>query len=166
MKSPYIERSLPRAILFVLFILLLMGCGVRADAQALQRESSSVVPIANLQPFVGPWVSHAAGLSVAPDGRSDYNERVYQWCGPGVTPPCDSFKGDTIIPGIKEQIQLSRASNATAYGSIISSTIAAHRGANITLVRKPNDTVTLSAQFLTQPRVLCGPKAPADYCGA
>lgn len=159
-----------RMYFILLLALVFVGCmgntyASKSSATAQRNLDTPTVARITFQGLVGPWVSHAAGLTFYADGSADYKERVYSWCGPGVPQPCDSFQGNMIISGDIEHMQFTRMNNGVAYGTVTASTVG-HKGFSVTLTRQANDTVVLSEGTPTITRVLCGPDAPVGTCGA
>ena len=115
--------------------------------------------------FAGTWFGHGRGLIFSSDGRAEYIARAYQWCGPGVSPPCDSFQGNTIISGIKEEMLFTYVAGNTAYG-IITASSAGNAGSTVSLALGAHDTTTLTEGKDLGGILLCGPKAPVAWCGA
>jgi len=150
-------------ILIIAFIVI--GVGVmKAFPLLVFGSSPTKTSSPDFNSFVGAWHAHAASLTFASNGHAQYLARTYQWCGPGVSPPCDSIQGNLIVPGINEQILFIRTSGSSAYGTVLSST-AGDTGQPITLTLRPNNTVMLSDNTI-QSDVLCGPRSPVGYCGA
>jgi hypothetical protein len=154
-----------------LFILLGCGTGVAyaaplpASIQHPQSLSASVASGGDFSKFAGRWVAHGAFMIISRDGEARFGARTYSWCGPQVAQPCDSLVQDQIRDGYNEQLMLSRAEDATAYGMVIFSNdpteqlntaITLTLGPNNTLIYTNNGSITL----------LCGPAAPAGTCGA
>jgi hypothetical protein len=111
-----------------------------------------------LQPFKGEWHFDSALLTVGSNGEATFITRAYQFCKPGILPPCDAWLGNTIIPGIQEKIALTKISGKTAYGIIISSTDNKTQR-QVTLTLQPHDTLKFDGMLL------CGPKGPLGHCG-
>jgi hypothetical protein len=157
-------------ILAVVFLLFLAGCGGGAEGSpggTVNAKGVDVTPIATSPPdfsaFVGTWASHATVLVFQKNGHAQFQARTYQWCTQ-VPPPCDSFQGNTIVPGINEEMIFSRVVDSTAYGSMTASTLG-HVGNAVWIAREPNETVNF-ADNLGVIRALCGPDAPGTICGA
>jgi hypothetical protein len=108
--------------------------------------------------FSGSWYNHGGVLTIKQDGHAHFVSRVYRWCVDGPA-PCDTIDGDTIIPGIQENIVFTREQNNTLYGTVTSSTDHTN-GKMMTATLGSNDTLNLNGE------ALCGPKAPTSYCGA
>lgn len=117
------------------------------------------------QGFVGTWLGHGRVLIFSSDGRANFIARAYQWCGPGVPPPCDSFQGNNIIDGIKEEMLFTYVAGKTAYGTITASSAGNTRHA-VSLALDAHDTATLTEGEGPADILLCGPNAPAAACGA
>ncbi len=122
------------------------------------KAQSALSPEA-LQPFKGQWHMHAGVLTIKEDGSAIYIARAYENCGPGVKQPCDTWKGDLIIPGIREDIIINDIKGKTAYGTIISSTDN-RKGEQVTMTLQEQD------MLLFNDVALCGPDAPVGNCGA
>lgn len=114
--------------------------------------------------FTGIWTAHGASLSFASDGTATFNQRTYNWCGPGVAQPCDSIDPRGFIqPGNHEQIRFSRADGSIAYGTVVSSNFHPN-GLTVTVEIKPDNTLLYASH--TAIALLCSPSAPAGTCGA
>jgi len=125
----------------------------------------TATPTPDFSTFVGEWYGHGRGLIFSSDGRAKYSARAYQWCGPGVSPPCDSFQGNNIIDGIKEEILFTYVAGKTAYGTITASSDD-NTGRAVSLAVGANDTATLTEGGDSAGILLCGPNAPFGTCGA
>jgi hypothetical protein len=140
--------------------------GYSASAQVLDEQpsepsSSGSLPALSseaLQPFKGEWHFDATLLTVGSNGEATFITRAYQFCRPGILPPCDAWLGNTIIPGIQEKIALTKINGKTAYGTIISSTDNKTQR-QVTLTLQPHDTLKFDGMLL------CGPKGPLGHCG-
>lgn len=164
-SRPYRSAYVRWAILAFAFIIV-VAVVVKALPFIAFGSSSSVTTSSSpdFSSFVGVWNGHGRSLNFASNGHAQYSARVYQWCGPGVSLPCDSIQDNIIVDGINEQMVFIRTSGSTAYGTIVYST-AGDTGQSVTLTVQQNDTVILS--FNNTPyNILCGPHAPAGYCGA
>ena len=111
-----------------------------------------------LQPFQGEWHFDSSLLTVGSDGYATFIARAYQFCGSGVSQPCDSWQGNTIISGVREKIVLTKIEGSTAYGTIISSTDNKTQQ-RVALKLQPNDTLEFHGTLL------CGPQGPVGHCG-
>lgn len=162
------SRAIP-ALFVLLLAMVLTGCRGNMQGQSLgsvyEHRDNATTPAPDMTPFVGVWIRHSAGLTVTKDGNATFIERVYRWCGPDVTPPCDSWQGDTIISGNRETMRFTRTDSTTAYGTILSST-SGRQGRAVTLMRTSQDTVTLATDDPRDTRILCGPHTPTGLCGA
>lgn len=134
-------------------------------AHATQTEAKGYIQqpahlsIQELRPFVGQWNAHFASLEVKSDGTAAFSARTYAFCGPEVPQPCDRIEGNTIYPGIQETIAINSVKDQIAYGTIITGN--KHpEGTKITLTLQPENTLQFNETLL------CGPEAPAGYCGA
>lgn len=125
----------------------------------------TATPTPDFSTFVGEWYGHGRTLTFSSDGRAKYSARAYQWCGPGVPPPCDSFQGNTIIDGIKEEMVFTYVAGNTAYGTFITSS-AGNTGRAVALAVDANDMATLTVGGEPAGIPLCGPHAPFSSCGA
>jgi hypothetical protein len=164
MKRTFFSRFCFPGVYILLALILLFTLSVDGTHAAKVGN----VPATDFKDFVGSWVRHGAGLQFNADGSGSYSERVYQWCGPGIQSPCDSFQGNTIISGDTEKMQFTRSKNNIAYGKVTSSTMN-DVGLDVTLTyTATNDTIRLTSpegHFAT-PRLLCGPGAAVGLCGA
>src|ERR1051326_4262607 len=140
--------------------------GSLASAQAQGERSSSMQSPAHvtfsseaLQPFVGEWHFHTTLLTVGSDGYATFIARAYQFCGPGVSQPCDTWQGNAIISGIQENIILTKIEGSTAYGMVTSSTDN-KTNQQVTLTLQPNNMLAYNGMLL------CGPQGPIGSCGA
>jgi hypothetical protein len=121
--------------------------------------------------FAGNWVSHGMTMSFAVSGVATLDWRIYSWCGPGVSPPCDQTIGNTIVDGGHATAQFDAVQGSTASGQVQSttdpSTIAAGP-ISVTLISDGN--ALQIAQAGTQGnagRVLCSPQHyDSSLCGA
>jgi hypothetical protein len=120
----------------------------------------------NFTDFVGTWDGHGRRLSFASDGHAQFIGRAYQWCGPGVSPPCDSMQGNFIVGGINETMVFTRVNGSTAYGIVTSST-ANNLGQAVSLTLQPNDVIAVyDGTKFANGSILCGPQSPPGWCGA
>lgn len=149
------------------FLLLLIVIGAtgasyyRVVSGPVSHHGASTPDFGN---FAGSWFAHSSSLVLSNDGTATFVGRTYSWCGPGVAQPCDTIdERGSIHPGIQEQMQFSRASGSTAYGTIISSNFQAP-GLTVTIELQPNDTLLYKSDTLIA--LLCGPNAPVGTCGA
>ena len=115
---------------------------------------------AQLKPFIGQWYAHWGVFAIKANGDAQLIARTYRWCGSNVVPPCDSVQGNSIVPGINEQMQFTSVTGSTASGKILAST-QKNIGTIVTIMLGNDDTLMLSDQG-----VLCGPRAKAGLCGA
>ncbi len=146
------------------------GSGTQPTTPTPSNSSTPTnIPTATLTPdfsaFVGTWFGHGRGLTFSSDGRAKYIARAYQWCGPGVPPPCDSFQGNNIIDGIKEEMLFTYIAGKTAYGTITASNTG-NTGLPVSLAVDADDTATLTKGGDPAGILLCGPNAPSSTCGA
>jgi len=154
-------------VLALLIGYLTIHSGYTASAQAQDGRSlsfQSPAPPATfsseaLRPFMGEWHFHTSLLTVESDGHATFIARAYQFCGPGIAQPCDSWQGNTIISGIQENIVLTKIEGSTAYGIITSSTDN-KTYQRVTLILQPQDTLEFNGMLL------CGPQGPVGHCGA
>jgi hypothetical protein len=131
------------------------------DGQPSEPSSPGSLPALSseaLQPFEGEWHFDSTLLTVGSNGEATFITRAYQFCRPGILPPCDVWQGNTIIPGIQEKIALTKINGKTAYGTIISSTDNKAQQ-QVTLTLQPHDTLKFESMLL------CGPKGPFGHCG-
>ncbi len=112
--------------------------------------------------FTGTWIAHGRALTFSPNGRAQYVARVYRWCGPGVSPPCDTVQNHDILSGITESMLFTRVIGKTAYGTVIASTVG-NAGRSASFALHANDTATLTEGRLAV-GLLCGPHATIAAC--
>lgn len=124
-------------------------------------------------PYIGTWSRHGLSVFIREDGEMTMVWRTYQWCGPNVTPPCDTIDDEGVITaggydsGVFHTFQL-----PTAYGTLDRPYGATDADVSITLLAYGMAELTTAASPAI---VLCGPRffdlAPpsvlAEYpCGA
>ncbi len=146
----------------LLLILVVLALFLVFLGRSRPQEASAQHPSlqAQLKPFIGQWYAHWGVFTVKSNGDAQLVARTYQWCGPGVSPPCDSMQGNTIVPGIKEQMRFTSVAGSTASGKVLTST-GNNTGAAVTMTTGNDDTLTLAGQG-----VLCGPRSAPGLCGA
>jgi hypothetical protein len=98
--------------LFVLAALLAISPPVRAQSEPEELS---------LTAFVGDWSRHGVVLSVADDGSATALWRIYEWCGPGVTQPCDRLEGNRLIAGGRAELVFTPAAPDAAMGEVVAS---------------------------------------------
>jgi hypothetical protein len=125
----------------------------------------TATPTPDFSAFVGEWGGHGRTLTFTSKGRAKYIARAYQWCGPGVPPPCDLMQNNTIIDGINEEMLFTYRAGNTAYGTITASS-AGDMGRSVSLAVDANDTAMLTKGGDPAAISLCGPNAPSSSCGA
>ncbi len=166
LKRWYLAGIISLAFALLIGSLTLTG-GSLASAQAQGVRSSSLQSPAHLstfsrealRPFTGEWHFHTTLLTVGNDGHATFIARAYQFCGPGVSQPCDTWQGNTIISGIRENMILTKIEGSIAYGMITSSTDnKTHQ--QVTLMLQPNDILAYNGMLL------CGLQGPVGHCGA
>jgi hypothetical protein len=139
-----------------------LNSGYTAFAQAQDGQPlRSTLPVLSgeaLQPFKGEWHFDSSLLTVGDNGHAVFIARAYQFCGPGISQPCDAWQGNTIIPGIRKRIVLTEIDGTTAYGVIIASTDN-ETLQHVTLTLQLNDTLDFNGMLL------CGPNGPVGHCG-
>jgi len=142
------------------------GSGTQPTTHTLSNSSTPRSnPTPNFGAFVGTWFGHGRVLIFSSNGRAKYIARAYQWCGPGVSPPCDSFQNNNIISGIHEEMLFTTVAGKTAYGTITAST-AGKSGRAGSLALDAHDTPTHTKGENPADILLCGPNAPVAACGA
>ncbi len=144
--------------------LTIIVAGTVKTLPLIASGSSPTRTTPNFSPFVGTWSGHGRLLNFALNGRAQYTARAYLWCAQGVPLPCDSMQGNEIIDGINEQLEFTRTSGSTAYGTITFST-AGDTGQQVTVSLLPKDTIALYFGNTTY-SILCGAQAPGGFCGA
>lgn len=146
-------RPLWALLALVVVLLPLVVFLVKRD----QSVSSTSVP--DLSAFAGRWIAHGQYLDFSSNGRAKYIARAYQWCGPGVPPPCDTIQNNTIFSGITEDMLFTHVAGKTAYGTITASS-AGNTGRSVSFALDANDTAILTEGGHSAV-LLCGPKALA-----
>jgi hypothetical protein len=134
MKLLFSSRARPLwALLFFVMLLLPLvvflskhshsvnASGTQAPVH-LPGASSTKASAPDFQAFTGIWIAHGRSLTFAPNGKAQYGARVYIWCGPGVSPPCDTVQNHDILDGIADSMLFTHVSGNTAYGTVIAST--------------------------------------------
>jgi hypothetical protein len=86
------------------------------------NPSATPTSLSGLTPFVGTWYAHSRSLTITSDGKGAYNGRVFIWCGPGVSQPCDT---QSQMLGMNTTIMFTSIS---ADGKTISGSITAGTG--------------------------------------
>jgi hypothetical protein len=160
------------ALLAFLIVLLPLVVFLIKHGQSAYRSGAQPAPptlsnssTPDFSTFVGEWYHHGGVLIFSSDGRAKYVARAYRWCGPGVSPPCDSMQNNIIIDGINEEMLFTYVVGNTAYGTITASS-AGDTGRAVTLATAANDTATLTIGTEPPGLPLCGPHAPVGSCGA
>ena len=77
------------------------------------------------QPFAsvaGFWTRHGFGIQVNDDRTASAAWRVYSWCGPGVTDPCDQLLSNRIVDGGHADITFSGPDENGAFQDEVAST--------------------------------------------
>lgn len=116
-------------------------------------------------PFTGRWFHHGGSLRVQRTGHATYSYRLYVFCNRQRVTTCDKLANNTIYSGGFSVFKLNHRVGNKADGTVNNSSFSWQVGTQVTLVAKPNDTLVLH-EAGTAPVVLCGPKAPAGFCGA
>lgn len=114
--------------------------------------------------FTGAWTHHDGRISVQANGYGVDHFRTFVQCSEKVTTNCDEWKGNVIYAGGFTAFMLNRVVGDKAYGNVYNASASWLVGVKVTLVRHPNDTVTLFAPNGSERG--CGSRAPAGYCGA
>ena len=161
---------LPLVVFLVIHGQSAFGSGTQPTSPTQSNNSTptnipTATPTPDFSAFVGKWTGHGRTLTFSSDGRAKYSARAYQWCGPGVPPPCDSFQGNNIIDGINEEMLFTYVAGNTAFGTIIASS-AGNTGRAVTLAVDANDMATLTVGGEPAGIPLCGLYAPFSSCGA
>ena len=137
------------------------GSGPPSPAH-LPGASATPASAPDFEAFTGTWIAHGRALTFSPNGRAQYVARVYRWCGPGVSPPCDTLQNNNIISGITESMLFTRVIGKTAYGTVIASTVG-NAGRSVSFALNANDTATLTEGGHAV-GLLCGPHATIAAC--
>jgi hypothetical protein len=115
--------------------------------------------------FVGTWTGHGRSLVVTSNGTASVTYRVYTWCSDDPKPPCDAVKGNTIIPGGRVHLKITKVVTAhhasTATATVTSSTDPTYPVGSTQLLPLKGDVI--DSPFGS----LCDPKGEAaGECGA
>ncbi len=167
-SSPYLS----------LLSLLLLACSFTScqeQAQTAQLPQNSVMhtnPVtsatpdsANFKSFVGTWYNRYGTLTIASNGRAKYVARVFTWCGPAVTPPCDSMENNLIIPGIHLNMQFVHTTKSVAHGTVLDGNTE-EAGSPVSLTLLKSDRLGFSERPSSNPHTLCASTVPVESCGA
>jgi hypothetical protein len=113
-------------------------------------------------PVAGIWARHGFGIQVNDDGTASADWRVYRWCGPGVTDPCDQLLRNRIIDGGHADITFSGLDENGAFQGEVASTTDPELLdiGPLNLTRQPYDMAMLE-QNGTQ-LTLCGDDSPNE----
>lgn len=114
--------------------------------------------------FAGNWVMHGGGLRVSENGAGIEHFRTYTNCNQQITTNCDTLVHNSIYAGGFLSFTLNRTSGHKAFGTVNNSGYSWVVGTKITLVGTGQDSINVFA--LVGGKRVCGPKAPAGYCGA
>ncbi len=142
---------------------------INYDALGIQGWAVADFLVADAAPpgqfdrFRDGWAAHGIGLSVAADGQATASWRIYQRCGPGVLPPCDSIEGNLITNGGRAAVTFTAVDGDTARGQVRATTDPAGWPVDgeITLTLQPYGMAALSVGD-SPPRTLCGSRFAAD----
>jgi hypothetical protein len=159
---------LPLVVFLIKHVQSAYGSGTQSTTLSNNSTLAHIptaTPTSEFSAFAGRWFGHGRGLIFSSDGRAEYTARAYQWCGPGVPSPCDSFQGNNIIDGINEEMLFTYVAGNTTYG-IITASSAGNAGSIVSLALGGHDTVTLTQGKDLAGILLCGPHAPVAWCGA
>jgi len=137
--------------------------GSRTPSPA-HRPAASSTPASppDFTAFTGIWIAHGRALTFSPNGKAQYGARVYRWCGPGVSPPCDTVQNHDILSGIRESMLFTHVIGKTAYGTVMASTVG-NAGRSASFALNANDTATLTEGGHAV-GLLCGPHATIAAC--
>jgi hypothetical protein len=154
----------------VLAVAALLAAAVPAHAQSEETSGEEL----SLNAFVGDWGRHGVQLTISDDGTAWARWRVYEWCGPGVRPPCDRIENDYLISGGQADLVFAPQAPDSVQGEVLTSTDPqSYDVGPVTLRLVPYGMAVLEQGG--QETVLCGPRfldeAPADVrdtypCGA
>jgi hypothetical protein len=62
-------------------------------------DAPSDTPVVDFTAAAANWVGHGRSLKIEADGHAEYRYRVYTWCTPGMTTPCDRLDDHVIQNG-------------------------------------------------------------------
>jgi hypothetical protein len=158
------------------FASLLAVAALLATAMPAHAQSEEAPPDEelSLNAFVGDWGRHGMQLTISDDGTAWARWRVYQWCGPGVRPPCDRIENDYLISGGQADLVFAPEAPDSVQGEILTSTDTQSLDLGPVSLRLVPFGMAILEQA-GQETVLCGPRyldeAPQDVrdtypCGA
>lgn len=155
-----------RSMALITFLALASGLAIGHSLFGLPTASASGPSAAtSYSRFVGRWFHHGGSLKIYPNGHAAYSYRLYVFCSRQRMTTCDKLANNTIYAGGFSAFTLHHRVGNKAYGSMDNSSFSWQVGTTVTLVARPNDTLTLY-EAGTAPTVVCGPKAPPGFCGA
>jgi hypothetical protein len=105
-------------------------------------------------------------VNVDADGHGILHFRTYVNCTQAIVTDCDRFQGNSIYGGGFAVFYLWKVAGSKAYGTVTNSGYSYQVGTTVTLVRNPNDTLTVYTVGPLSPVKGCGPQAPPGTCGA
>ncbi len=156
-------------------LLLLTSSFASCAAQTAQRQQKSISPLptkavatpdpSNFKSFVGIWYNRYGTLTIEQNGHAKYVARVFTWCGPSVTPPCDSMENNLIIPGIHLNMMFAYTTRSTARGTVIDGNTE-KAGSPVSLTLLKDDRLGFSEHLSSSPHTLCASSIPVESCGA
>jgi hypothetical protein len=116
--------------------------------------------------FAGFWYQHGAAVTVKRDGTGNAVWRVYKWCQDDPTPPCDGIQqngGETdIVDGGHAQFRVVAVNRYEATFEVTGSTEPTFiPNGPVQFVLHKHDEMSIGNRG-----PFCGPKAPAEACGA
>jgi hypothetical protein len=160
-----LRRAVRAAALAVILAVACSGCANSAShapvpPTSAAARSSSPGP-RTFAELAGDWYAHDAGIDIQPDGRFVIVIRTYRVCGQ-VAPPCDTIRGNEIIPGDRATGQLTSGSGGAATGVITHTTDPSLSPEGPVKIDLHPSTDSISVNEYT----FCGTKAPVGYCGA
>jgi hypothetical protein len=116
--------------------------------------------------FAGYWYQHGANVTINRDGTGNAVWRVYSWCQDDPTPPCDGVQQNgsesVIINGGHAQFRVVAVNRYEATFEITGSTEPTFiPNGRVQFVLHKHDEMSIGNRG-----PFCGPKAPAEACGA
>jgi hypothetical protein len=159
-------------LLFSLLLLTLSLAGCNAPVPtAPVRQTPVSLPNALATPdpsifknFVGTWYNRYGTLTIEPNGHAKYIARVFTWCGPAVTPPCDSMENNLIIPGIHLNMIFAHTTKSMANGTVLDGNTEAV-GSPVSLTLLKGNRLGFSERSASRPHTLCASIIPVEACG-
>ncbi len=171
----FVYSPFPCISLLSLLLLTLSFASCKEPAQTAQLPQKSVIHVypeetatpdpANFKSFVGTWYNRYGTLTIVPNGHAKYVARVFTWCGPAVTPPCDSMENNLIIPGIHLNMMFIHTTKSVAHGTVLDGNTE-DAGSPVSLTLLKDNRLGFSERPSSNPHTLCASTVPVESCGA